>query len=121
MREDAAGVPADADGVGLASNALVTAIEIIIARGEVGTGSVAKCDVVAAGCVANERIMTGGCVVVAFCVANERFNTGGRVVVANVLLRSALKPMAVLAMPKTPKGRGRLRSAKSPSAVLAPR
>ena len=38
LRADAVGVPADADGVGLASNTLVTDIDIIIARGEVETG-----------------------------------------------------------------------------------
>src|SRR5438445_11751224 len=38
LRADAVGVPADADDVGLASNTLVTDIDIIIARGEVETG-----------------------------------------------------------------------------------
>ena len=44
---------------------------------------------------------------------NERTSTGGRVVEAGCVVRSALKPMAVLSVPVV-----RLKSASSPSAVL---
>ncbi len=42
-----------------------------------------------AGCVAEERINTGGRVVAAGCVAKERFKTVGRVVAAGCVVPSA--------------------------------
>ena len=75
---------ADADGVGLARNTLVANIDVVTARSEILTRPEAQCNVVAAGCVAKERITTGGRVAAAG-VANERADTGGRVVVAGVL------------------------------------
>jgi hypothetical protein len=97
---------ANAYSVRLASNARVANVNIVIARGKILTRSMTHRDVVATGCVINERIMTNGCVLAAASVpqkrikaaggvvdaihvAIERLNTIGRIVVAGVLLYSA--------------------------------
>src|SRR6516162_614396 len=71
--------PADADCVGLAGNSWVADIDIVIARGEISTGSPAQCDVEAAGCIVPEREKTHGRVAAAGCIALERSSAGGRV------------------------------------------
>ena len=48
---------ADADGSGLARDTTVANIDIVTARGEIDTGMKAQCDVVAAGCVVQERFI----------------------------------------------------------------
>src|SRR5262249_50742539 len=74
---------ADADGVGLGSNTLVSYIDIIVASGQIATGEIAQCDVLVAGCVIQERVGTVGRVVGAGCVAKERKITNCRIVVGS--------------------------------------
>jgi hypothetical protein len=54
---------ADANGVGLGRNTQVADIDIVIARGEISTGSWAQGDVAAARCIAEKRFETLGRVV----------------------------------------------------------
>src|SRR5439155_14460574 len=70
---------ADANSIALGRNTEVADVGIVIARGEISTGSSAQCDIAAAGCVASERIKTAGRVGLALCVAIERQNTVGRI------------------------------------------
>ena len=73
---------------------------LLLAGGEIRTGLSAQCDVVAAGCVDAERIMTDGRVVVAGGVGKERAKAPVAVLLLPVvLLRSALRPLAVLSLP----------------------
>src|SRR5262249_56778607 len=58
---------ADANYVGLASNALVANIDIVAAGGEILTSINAQCDVAGAGCVSYERIRTVRRVAAAAC------------------------------------------------------
>src|SRR5438046_1810894 len=86
---------ADTDGVGLASNALVADVDVVVARGEIQAGAIAQGDitaasvikkrtvaighVVAAGSVAIKCLSAVGHVAAAGCVASERLPTSGRV------------------------------------------
>src|SRR5437660_3295014 len=49
---------ADTDGVGLISNPSVAYVDIVVADGEICTGSIAQCDVAAPGGVVRKRIKT---------------------------------------------------------------
>ena len=82
---------ADADGVGLAANAFIADVDIVIAGAEIDAGVSAQCDVVAAGGVVKERFQTGGGIVIAGCVLNERANTGGRVAAASCVQQESSK------------------------------
>ena len=51
---------ADSNGIGLTSDTNVANVDIVVARGEISTGSKAQCDVAAATGVVEERIKTVG-------------------------------------------------------------
>src|SRR5205823_13590624 len=74
---------ANADGVGFGRNTFIADIDIVIACGQIKTGTTAQGDIAAAGFVAKERCLAIGRVVAASRVAIERCLTGGRVEVAN--------------------------------------
>ena len=73
---------ADADGVGLGRNTNIADVDVIIARGEISTGSCAQGDIEAAG-VVKERLQTVGRVEAAGCVFIERKSTVGRIALAD--------------------------------------
>ena len=89
---------ANANGVGLSPNTFVADIDIVIARGEIQTGAKAQGDITVT-CVAIERQITVGGVVVAGDVEIERVSTVGRVAVAGFVATSARSPLAVLSLP----------------------
>jgi hypothetical protein len=98
---------ADADCVGLADNTQVPDIDIVAARGEIDPGSIAQCDVVAAGCVKKERQCTGGRVEAAGCVVLERTSAVGRWPLARLNrkeLPPGRKPTGSDAQRPSPKG-----------------
>src|SRR5438034_1148739 len=68
---------ADADGLRLARNTVITNIDVVNTCREISTASIAHCNVEAAGGVEKERESTVGRVVSAGCVAKERTATGG--------------------------------------------
>ena len=70
---------ADADGVGVVRNTIVADINIVIAVREILAGVNAQGDVVAAGCIVEERTSTVGSVPVADGVAAESISTISRV------------------------------------------
>src|SRR6266513_1787981 len=80
----------NANRLSLPGNPLVADIDIVIARGEIYTGSHAQSDIAAAGGV-KQRLKTVGRVPVAGCVVFERFNTVGRVEAALCVARERLK------------------------------
>ena len=99
----------DANSVGFSNNTSVENIDVVIARGEIFTSVIAQCDVVVAGCVANERsktigsvafaggIMTKrikpvGGVVASGCVAIERINADCRVVRSGTIEEERINP-----------------------------
>ena len=82
----------------------VADVDVVIARGEIFTGFVTQGDVIAAGCVATERIKTGGRVTVGGCIAFERLITGGRVFAPVVFPLSAPAPSADVAGAGSVKG-----------------
>src|SRR5204863_474465 len=77
---------ADAYGVRLTSNPCVADVDVVIARGEPETSSVAQCGVVAAGSVVIERTRTIGRVVITSCIVVERKKTTSRVVIAGYVV-----------------------------------
>ena len=76
---DLARVAADADGVVVASNTYIANIDVISARGEVITSTIAQAGVFVAVCVVLERIFPGSCVVATGGVAKQRRRTNRRV------------------------------------------
>src|SRR5258705_4225705 len=74
--------PPDAYGVGLSINTLVADIDIVIADGEISTGSKAQGDITVAGRIFRERSNAVSCVSVATGVAVESSSTIGDVVIA---------------------------------------
>ena len=90
---------ADTDGFGVLGNSRIPNIDIVTARRQIKTGTIAQSNVVATGCVVfertgtvrrvsvasvtNERIKAAGCVVAAGCIACERQLTNGRVAAAD--------------------------------------
>ena len=73
----------DADRAGVTSDTDVADIDIVMSRGEIGTGIRAQGDIVAAGSVKKKRTPTNGRVVVAGGVAKERLSANGRVEAAD--------------------------------------
>jgi hypothetical protein len=91
---------ADADPVRIARNASVGNVDIVIARGEILTGRIAHCDVVAAGCVEAKRSKTGGRVVAACCVVTKCGTTVGCVVRRGCVARKRAKTIGYVAGPR---------------------
>src|SRR6266581_4568201 len=82
---------ADADGARVGSNTRITDIDIVIARGEAKAGPIAQGDVTIPGCIALERLSTGGRVGEAGCIVLERKYTVGRVGRAGGVIIKRLK------------------------------
>src|SRR5439155_18046535 len=76
---------ADADGFRLVSTS-VADIDIVVARSEIVSGSIAQCKV-AVAIVVNKRVNANGRVVVAGVEDTKRSNTDGRVVAADKVLK----------------------------------
>src|SRR5438046_10755024 len=72
-------------GVRVYSNTLVADINIVIARGEIGTGENAQGDVATAAFVVLESVATDRRVTAAGGVAQERTITGGRIETASFI------------------------------------
>src|SRR5439155_1508058 len=89
----------DANSVGFSNNTSVENIDVVIARGEIFTSVIAQCDVVVAGCVANERSKTIGSVAFAGGIMTKRIKPSAVLLLPVVLLYSALTPIAVLKLP----------------------
>src|SRR4029453_12452319 len=73
---------ADADGAGLGSNTLVPYIDIVVARGEIGTGETAQRDVSQAGGVIQQRPLTVAPIVGAARILIYRKITSSRILIA---------------------------------------
>src|SRR6184192_383734 len=80
---------ADADGLRLARNTVITNIDVVNTCREISTGSIAHCNVIAAGCVAQERIRAVSRIIAAIGKLIRRSKQGliaGRSVIAAALI-----------------------------------
>src|SRR5437016_12733641 len=82
---------ADADGLRLASNTVITNINVVHTCREISTGSIAHCNVKAAGCVGIKRQIPVGSVVISGGIAIERRGAAGCVIVASSVVSERIR------------------------------
>src|SRR2546423_6550300 len=88
------------DSPPLASHTRVADIDVIVARGQIGTCPISQCDVKTAGYIVAERLITHGGVLVAGLVPTKRPHTVGHIEVTSSVENKRLSSRSRVVAPR---------------------